>query len=404
MQRGGGENALAMLVEHIQGIFSKEHGGPTYSLSNSARGQAARGIAIRVRVLEGFRGTSAAHRLGSGVDQAIFPVRFPKVSGRSPKLSKFLRRETAPDIYHLHGAWLLAMKYGADEARKRRIPYMIEMMGAYQPAELKRKPFRKRVFRGWFQDAILQAASCIQTNSIMEARQLAELGFRGPFAPIPVGFDLQAAGEAERKLPEHRPDFAEMPAGGRIVLFLARVHANKGIEVLLEAWQRLAPEFENVCLVVAGSCQKEYGDSLLARFEALVRSRRVKFLGHVSDLDKVWLYRKAAVYCLPSFSENYGATIQDALGYGVPVITTRETPWDNLEKMNIGWLVEPKIDAVAETLRAALLLPSGTLAAMGERAGAWIRKEFSLETVIGQQLAVYDWMLGGDEPDFLIRN
>jgi len=49
-------------------------------------------------------------------------------------------------------------------------------------------------------------------------------------------------------------------------------------------------------------------------------------------------------------------TIQDALGFGTPVITTRRTPWQDIEKQAVGWFAEPNVDSVEQALRQALAL------------------------------------------------
>jgi glycosyltransferase involved in cell wall biosynthesis len=392
-----------MLVEHIQGIFSPEHGGPTLSLRNFAIGQTQRGAKVRVRVLEGYPNTSAALRLPSSIDQMIFPVEFPRVSGRSAPMKRFLRQETDPDVYHLHGSWLFAMKYGIEEALRRRRPHVVAMMGSYQPEELARKPWRKRLFRAWFQDRLLRQAACIHVNSVMEAEQLRDLGFKRPLAPIPVGFDTQAADENEAKVSEHTPAFAaNWEKNERFVLFLARVHPNKGIELLVDAWKELALEHGDVRLVVAGPITPAYRAALVQRMQAWPVSSRPELLGYIDELTKAWLYKHAAVYCLPSYSENYGATIQDALGHGVPVITTRHTPWRNLEAQRVGWLTETTASAVAERLREALSLSPAERAAMAQKARAWVRAEYSLATVIEMQLDLYRWMRGGSIPGFVL--
>jgi len=390
-----------MNIEHILAIFSPEHGGPTISICKSVLGQATRGHKVGLRVLEGYPHTSPAMRLNSVVDQQIFPVAIPIVSCRSPKLKAFLKREPSPDLYHLHGTWPLPSKYGADEARKRGIPYIVEMMGGYQPHELACKPWRKYLFRKCFLDRMLHQASCIHTNSKLEMEQLIELGFRGPFAPIPVGFDTEAATELERKLDGTPPEFATQWKTSRFVLFLARLHPNKGIEILLEAWARLAKDFPDVRMLVAGPGNPDYKSELMARTKSIADGR-VDFLNFVTELEKAWLYKNAFVYCLPSFGENFGATIQDALGFGTPVVTTRRTPWQDIEKQGVGWLAEPNVSSAEEKLRQALNLGNADRALVAEKARKWIRREFSLNEVINKQIRLYEWLCGGQRPDFVI--
>src|SRR5437870_3368349 len=107
----------ALFISHIQGIFSPEHGGPALSLANYARGQASRGHQISVRVLEGYPHTSPAIRLEQPIENFVGKVSFPSRLGRSNGLKRQMAKDASPDIYHLHGTWLCAMRYAADEAR-----------------------------------------------------------------------------------------------------------------------------------------------------------------------------------------------------------------------------------------------------------------------------------------------
>jgi glycosyltransferase involved in cell wall biosynthesis len=398
MRNPGDEN---MIIEHIIGIFSKEHGGPTISISDYTLGQAALNHEVRLRVLEGYSNTSPAVRL-DGIDQKIFPVAFPKKASRSPSLKSVLRHEEPPDIYHLHGVWPLPTKYGAYEARRRNVPYVVQMMGGYQPAELQRKPWRKMLFRRWYADRLLRNASCIHVNSRMEMDQMVDLGFKGPFAVIPVGFDTIAAERMHHRLGTWTPTaICEKWKAKRFVLFLARVHPNKGVDILLRAWSRIKDSFPNVHLLIAGPGDPDYKSHLRSQIGEPL-SARVEFLDFVSEIEKTWLYKNAAVYCLPTFGENYGATIQDALGYGTPVVTTHCTPWTNLEEIGFGWIAAPDEVSLERKLRLSLELGREARDLMGENAKQWIRANFSLTEAIERQLAMYRWIRGdGRSPDFI---
>ena len=64
--------------------------------------------------------------------------------------------------------------------------------------------------------------------------------------------------------------------------------------------------------------------------------KQIHFQGEVMGEDKIECYRGADLFVLPSFSENFGLVIAEALSCGVPVITTRETPWEELETHRFG--------------------------------------------------------------------
>ena len=181
-----------MRICHVQGIFSPEHGGPAQSLSNYCRSQTKAGHQVSAWVLDGFPNLSAALRLEPPVEMHVCRVDPPARLGGSSALRRQLREAESPDIYHLHGAWLRAMYYGAVEARHRQRPYVLEVMGMYEPWALRQKWLQKRIARWWFQDRILREAACLHVNSHQEADYLRKLGFKAPIAVIPVGVDVEA--------------------------------------------------------------------------------------------------------------------------------------------------------------------------------------------------------------------
>jgi glycosyltransferase involved in cell wall biosynthesis len=67
----------------------------------------------------------------------------------------------------------------------------------------------------------------------------------------------------------------------------------------------------------------------------------VDYLGPVEGEAKAALYRQADLFVLPTFSENFGLVVAEALAYGVPVITTRGAPWADLETGGLNWAARP---------------------------------------------------------------
>jgi hypothetical protein len=181
-----------MHIAHVVGLFSPEHGGPANELPLHCRAQAKAGHSVTIRVLEGFPGTSPAIRLDPPIDWFAGRVQFPARLGGSAELKRRLRQDPSPDVYHLHGAWLRAMVYGSQEARRRRRPYVLHLMGMYQHYALKQKWLQKSLVRKWFQDRVVHDATCLHVNSVVEGKELRELGFQNPIAIMPVGVDMEA--------------------------------------------------------------------------------------------------------------------------------------------------------------------------------------------------------------------
>jgi glycosyltransferase involved in cell wall biosynthesis/ubiquinone/menaquinone biosynthesis C-methylase UbiE len=407
----------------------------------------AAGHEVSLWTLEGFPHRSPAIRLPPPVEMRVFRVEPPTKLGRSAEMRRQLRLAESPDIYHLHGVWLQAMHYGADEARRRNRPYVLELAGMYEPLGLRQKWFPKRVARWWFQDRILREAACLHVNSNQEAENIRRLGFKTPIAVIPVGVDVSKIGKAEILKPEsgnqkseigNRKSEIESKLDGRpFILYLSRVHPKKGLDLLIRSWaaiqkaedgaesrkqpgeaasQRLhGPEkadfsvsefqlsaFENVRrplsdwrLVIAGPGEQPYVDRCQRLATELGIARQCLWTGHVDEVQKSWLFSHAHCYVLPTSGENFGNTVAEALAHGTPVITTRHTPWKDLEEHGCGWFVDNTETEISRALHEAFSLNAIARGRMGDAGERLLRERYSLGAVLSDINAVYEWLSGG---------
>ncbi|EFK96553.1 Glycosyl transferase, group 1 [sediment metagenome] len=145
--------------------------------------------------------------------------------------------------------------------------------------------------------------------------------------------------------------------GVKTLLFLSRIHPKKGLDILLRAWGRLQGRYQDWRIEVVGPDNEGY---LTAMQELAVELRleRVEFRGPLFGTDKLAAYANADAYVLPSWSENFGYTVAEALAAGTPVITTRETPWSVLEREGCGWWIDTGLDSLTVCLDEVLSTPA----------------------------------------------
>ena len=410
-------NSVLVNIAHIQGIFSPEHGGPARSLANYCRSQVAAGHRVSVWTLDGFPNTSAAIRLESPVEMHVFPVDKPARLGGSTLMRSQLAQAQPADIYHLHGAWLRAMYYGAVEAQRRQRPYMLELMGMYEPWALQQKWLQKQMARWWFQDRILRDAACLHVNSNQEAGYLRKLGFKPPIAVIPVGVDLEniekLKAEMLKSVVSGQSSVVSRPISGQLdgrpfVLYLSRLHPKKGLDLLIRAWSKLqsgkgsapcaspsALRASDWRLVIAGTGSPEYVSECRQLAERLGIAGQCLWAGHVDESQKSWLFSHAQCYVLPTSSENFGNVVAEALSHGTPVITTHHTPWTDLPKHHCGWIINNTETELCRALEEAMQLDAKTRKEMGNSGRELVRHKYSLDLACQNILAVYAWVLGG---------
>ena len=121
----------------------------------------------------------------------------------------------------------------------------------------------------------------------------------------------------------------------------------------------------------------------------------IEFMGGVYGDDKWDLYKKADLFVLPTHSENFGIVVAEALATGVPVITTKGTPWKELLEYNCGWYIDIGKKPLVEALKQFTELSDNELVTMGLNGRKLIERKFSCETIASQFVEMYKSLLHG---------
>jgi glycosyltransferase involved in cell wall biosynthesis len=173
-------------------------------------------------------------------------------------------------------------------------------------------------------------------------------------------------------------------AGPLRLVFLGRLHPKKGIENLLEAVSMLGDL--RWTLAIAGKGDPDYTASLSAKIAALGLTDRVTMTGELIGADKQRLLENADLAVFPSYTENFGIVVAEALAHAVPVIASMATPWREVESRRCGLWVDNFPATVAEAILRASRMP---LREMGQRGREWMIAEYSWERAAAATLAVY---------------
>jgi len=283
------------------------------------------------------------------------------------------------DLVHNHGAWLPANHDASRFAAERDLPLVLSSHGMLSKWCLNHNNLRKKLAWGLFQRKDLLTARAAHASSAREAKELRELGYNGPIALIPNGVEIPEWREPAR--PQGQP---------RTALFLSRVHPQKGLPSLVEAWDRVRPR--NWRMVVAGPDDGGHR----AKLEELVEQKKLSdlftFLGPVHGQAKWDLYRSADLFILPTVYESFGLVVAEALASGVPVITTHGAPWADLNIKNCGWWIPNGVEALTHTLGDATQASDNTRRAMGRRGRDLVIQKFSWRNTALDMKALYQWV------------
>jgi glycosyltransferase involved in cell wall biosynthesis len=284
-------------------------------------------------------------------------------------------------IVHDHGVWLYNNVAAARMARRVGLPLMVSPRGMLEPWAFAHRAWKKRPAWWLYQRPLLSGAAAFHATSEEEALNLRRLGLRQPVAVISNGVD------------EPGDTAMHAVAGQRQALFLSRLNVKKGVLELLDAWASVRPAGWRLLLV--GPDEDGYRAQVEARIAQHELAPMVTVCGEVADRAKWQLYADSDLFVLPSFSENFGVVVAEALVSGLPVITTTGTPWQGLVEHDCGWWVAPRAVELGQALAHATSLDSAELRAMGQRGRAWARSAFAWPGIGRAMAGVYDWLAAG---------
>lgn len=307
------------------------------------------------------------------------------VGGRSTGLvggaivfKKYLKGQVF-DVVHVHGTWTPLLAVASFFARSQGIPVIVSPHGCLEPLALAHRGWKKKLALTLYQRRVFTTASMMVATARQELDSIRRIGIVCPVAVIPIGVD--AAGD----LPRQR-------GAERRFLFLSRLHPIKGLPDLIKAWALVRRPGWRV--VIAGPDEGGHLDEIRTHIQQLGLESDFEFTGLVTGERKEALFAEAEVFVLPTYSENFGLVIAEALARGVPVITTTGAPWEDILMYRCGWWVSPGTNGIAQALEAAMDLPREALVEMGQRGVQLTKDKYSWSQIGRSALEAYQWILG----------
>ncbi|MHC5538645.1 glycosyltransferase family 4 protein [Singulisphaera rosea] len=172
------------------------------------------------------------------------------------------------------------------------------------------------------------------------------------------------------------------------VVFTGRLHPQKNLDVLLEAWPQVASRTTANLILIGQGPER---DRLTAKVQALGISGRVQFTGALPDPADA--LRAADVFVLPSVAEGMSNSLLEAMSTGLPCLATNIGGNTDLLKDGVGILVEPDrpqewTDALIEVLENRSRAKQ-----LGDAARRRIEDEYALPVVVDRYLKLYRELL-----------
>lgn len=367
-----------MKILHVVSLINASTGGPAVSVTRLASEQAAVGHDVALVCLDYPHLGPAVE--APGVRLVSVPGTPLAVWGRgwSPALRRTIFEEARrADVVHNHGLWMWPNACARQAAAAAGRPLVISPRGMLDTWSLRRSRLRKAVAWRLFEKRNLESAALFHVTSAHEEGNVRDAGLSQPVVMAPNGIDLPVlASKPPRADLEHRWPRLR---GARWVVFLSRLHPKKGLDVLVQAWAQLrrGGASPDAVLVIAGPDLTGYRGEVEGLIAAHGLGDSVVLTGEVRGRDKDVLLGHAEVFVLPSYSENFGIVIGEAMAWARPVIASKATPWGAVADVGAGWWVEPRAETVAAALEDALGRMPEELDRMGASARRLVETQYT---------------------------
>ncbi|MBP1608662.1 MAG: glycosyltransferase [Acidobacteria bacterium] len=386
-------------ILHIVSIVAPRYGGAGISSQSIARYQAKAGHAVTLWTTnadypKGYLSVPSERAvIDNDLVKRHFPVQFRPLLISLPLRTWLKHHIRSFDIVHIHGLYRFPVSYAAWKARHAGVPYIIAPHGSLDPFLYRQSRYGasamplKRIYERLFDFPNLNHAAAIQYTSEEEAKRAAFLGLRAKPVIVPNGI----AWESYENLPA-KGSFREklgIPKQAPLVLFLGRINFVKGLDLLVPAFSQIAQREPRARLAIVGPDNDGYG----AKVKRWCRDKGVEdkvfFVDHLYPEDVKRAYVDASVFVLPSYTENFGMAVVEAMACGCPVVISDQVKiWREIQEDGAGLVVclDPRriSDAVCR-----LLSNKEEAEAMGTQGRRAARMRYAWPRVVVQMTQVY---------------
>lgn len=312
----------------------------------------------------------------------------------SPALTGWLWKNLSNyDVIDNHYLFSYAPTCAAAIARWKKVPYTVRTMGQLSPWALAQSQLKKRIYTSLIERRNLNHAAVIHCTTPDEAHDVCNFGLHSPLVTLPLGVHLPSS------IPEPKAQLRKqynLPENAPIILFLSRLHHKKRPELLLESLSLVQAKGHHFHLILAGSGTPDYLAHLKNLTASLGLAHAVSFPGLVVDKEKDLLLQGSDLFVLPSFSENFGIAVAEALAAGLPVVLTpgiQIAP--DIAAAKAGFVVPGEVGPLAASI-AQLLISSELREELGQNGQRLAKERYSWKAIVKDLIPIYKAIAAGE--------
>ncbi len=287
------------------------------------------------------------------------------------------------DLVHIHAIWTPILHKVSKWAHGNGLPVVWSPHGMLAPWAMRHKWWKKCLPWYLYQKGDLRKAALIHATSDQEELWIRECGFNQTVVVVPLGTAVEPLRPVEDK-------------ASRTLLFVGRIYPVKALDRLIDAFARVPLEVRKGWkLRLVGPDQAGHQKTLEALVQSLGLAECVEFPGPKfgEELDRE--YDACDCLALVSHTENFGATVVDAMTHGKPVITSDKTPWREVMERKCGWWVSNEPDKLSVTLGEMMSLSDDERRQVGANGRRLVEEKYTWDAVVKAMVKGYELVVSG---------
>jgi glycosyltransferase involved in cell wall biosynthesis len=240
------------------------------------------------------------------------------------------------DLIHIHGLYRFPTAYAAYKAKKKKIPYIISSHGSLDPYLYKQSNknlFLKRIWEYLIDFPNIRNSNAIHCTSEIEKKKIQQLNLNKNIFVIPIFISNLFFNKIRKKISFKKK--IGLSKKDYIILFLGRINFKKGLDILIPAFKKIHNKFPKSKLLIVGADGEGYLQEVV---NPLINKYNIKsrviYKKPIYGANLISCYREANLFVLPSYTENFGLTIFEAMSQKVPVVVSNQVDLAPIIKKN----------------------------------------------------------------------
>ncbi|MEL6164895.1 MAG: hormogonium polysaccharide biosynthesis glycosyltransferase HpsP [Cyanobacteria bacterium J06628_3] len=363
-----------MKILQIVPSISLIYGGPSQMVLGLAPALTRQGVKVTVLTTDSNGDTGQKPldvRLNSPVEQDGYEIIYFKCSPFrrykfSVDLLKWLNKHANEyDLAHIHALFSPVSSTAAAVCRAKKLPYILRPLGTLDPADLRKKKQLKQLYAAVLERPNINQAAAIHFTSEQEAKVSHRFGVNTKDLVIPLG--VKECRDVKFNLSNQSSDVKNnisskfnIPDNVPKILFMSRIDPKKGLDLLIPALEKLLGEGLDFHFVLAGTNPQDpsYEQKIQSQIQASSLNEHTTITGFVTGGLKSALLETADLFVLPSYYENFGIAVAEAMVAGIPVVISDQVHiHQDISGSESGWVGTTDIESIADLIREALKYP-----------------------------------------------